>query len=406
MRKKLAIIGTGSAGILSICHMLTYLNDYDIYSINDPKIPPLGIGESTNPVFFSTMWNCLGVTLEDLFSNGYLDASIKYGTLYKNWREEDFLNPLFGEKMHQAIHFNTHKIKDFAFNILREKYRGKFFEIQGTVDSLKNLENSVQVLIDGKTNIFEFVIDCRGFPKDNFDDYEFLDMPVNHGLIHNIEGDFSYNTWGYTLHQATEDGWMFGVPLRTRISYGYLFNDNFTNVDEAKSNFSKVIGVKEDGLQKIEYKFKSHYVKNFINKRIIKNGNCSVFFEPMFANSLWLYDYNNRLSYSYIVEEMNSEELNYLFYKKVKTVHDLICYYYKGGSNFNSKFWNYAKTYSECSLKSSMFVELTNDVFKFMNKTSSKVRNVYEFSPYSIDNLAKLDNFLGYNNWQLPTSTE
>mgnify|MGYP000394363711 CR=1 FL=1 len=44
----------------------------------------------------------------------------------------------------------------------------------------------------------------------------------------------------------------------------------------------------------IEYHFKSYYAKQFLNGRIIKNGNAAIFFEPMSAFSLFLYDKINR----------------------------------------------------------------------------------------------------------------
>jgi len=404
-KKNIAVLGTGTAGILAICHMLSYLSDdYEIYSISDPGIPSVGIGESTNPVFWNSMWKCLGISKEDIFKNNQIDATIKYGTLYKNWRKQDFLNPLFGEGTHSAVHFNTFKIKDFVFNIIKTKYFGRFKELYGTVNDIENFANCVQVSVNGEKKLFDYIIDCRGFPKDNMDNYNIVNLPLNHGLIHNVEQESKYDEWGYTLHQATTDGWMFGVPLTKRISYGYLFNDTVTDTITAKSNFANLINVDVKDIQDIEYKFRSYFAKKLINGRIILNGNASVFFEPMFANSLWLYDYNNRLIFDFITgTNPNINDINYKFYTKVKAVHDLICFYYQGGSNYDTEFWNKAKNYAcECLKNSRLMCEIDN-MFDFMKKSGLKLttQDHQYMSPYSVDNLQKLDSFLGYNRWNL-----
>ena len=45
---KIAIIGTGTAGILSIAFVSNIHQNHEVYSIHNPKKPILGIGESTS----------------------------------------------------------------------------------------------------------------------------------------------------------------------------------------------------------------------------------------------------------------------------------------------------------------------------------------------------------------------
>ena len=53
-KRKIAVIGTGSAGLLTVAHLCTWLDDsWQIFSVYDPKKPILGIGESTNGGFSS-----------------------------------------------------------------------------------------------------------------------------------------------------------------------------------------------------------------------------------------------------------------------------------------------------------------------------------------------------------------
>jgi len=395
--KSIAIIGVGSGGILSICHMLSYLPPgVKVFSIYDPKVPSVGIGESTGPVFWATMELCLGVTFDEILNSGEIDATKKYGTLYKNWREKDFLNPLFGNEEFEslAIHFNTFKIKDYTFNILRKKYQERFGEIQGNVLDIQNKEECVVLNIDGTDHTFDYVIDCRGFTK-NFDDYVVLPMPLNHCLVHNIASNEGID-WNYTIHQATENGWMFGVPLTNRLSYGYLFNDTITQSSEAKKDFSKIIGVNIDDMDKTEFKFNSYYIKKVIDNRVMKNGNLAFFLEPMFANSLWMYDYINRLIIDRIKFKVNQDDLNYIFQSKSKQIHDTICYNYQGGSLYNSDFWKHTTNYSKKKVDESLFFLELKEKFKFMKDNNCEVGFNFPFGP---KNLKIMDKNFGYNTW-------
>jgi tryptophan halogenase len=400
---KIAVIGAGSAGILSLVHLINHFPNYSIDSLNDPSIPSVGIGESTNPFFWATMYNCLDVSQDYLLSNGELDATIKRGTFYKNWKDGEFLNPLFGDNGNGiAIHFNTFKIKDFVFKILKEKYKNTFTEIQGKVDSVSDIDDKVVVVIDGNRRVYDYVIDCRGFPKIDEEKYVRLSMPANHALIHNIEcDDYPSNDWGYTLHQATQDGWMFGIPLRTRKSYGYLFNDNITSAEEAKVNFSKLIEVDVNKMQNIEYKFNSYYVKKMVSGKIIKNGNNAVFLEPMFATSLWLYDFNLRLICAYISGALKEEEVNFMANMKAKDTHDLICYYYNASTKFDTKFWQNAKTYASNVIKDSLMLKTLDSRFEYMKRNNCVLPNNFDCTPFTLETLLKMDKFFGYNKWDL-----
>lgn len=395
MGLKIGVIGVGSGGILSICHMLHYL-PCEMYSIYDPKIPSVGIGESTGPVFWATMEACLNVTFDEIIESGDLDATKKHGTYYKNWRENEFLNPLFGNEEFNgvAIHFNTYKIKDYTFNILRKKYSDRFKEIQGNVLEIQNNQNEVVLNIDGTNHNFDFVIDCRGFTK-NFEDYVVLPMPLNHCLVHNIPTNEGVK-WDYTLHQATKNGWMFGVPLTNRVSYGYLFNDNITNIEDAKKDFAETLGLSVSDMNKIEFKFNSYYTKRIINNRVFKNGNLAFFLEPMFANSLWMYDYINRLIVGKIIHNMDENELNFRFQTKAKQIHDIICYNYKGGSVHDSEFWKYAVKYSEPLFEKSLYFLEAKERIKFMKENDCEIDFNFPFGPKNLNIMEK--NF-GYNSW-------
>jgi tryptophan halogenase len=389
--KKIAIIGAGSAGILTTCHMLAMLPlDWEVSLIHDPSIGIVGIGESTNPAFC----NMLAVGLDfNLYRDiEPLDGTHKFGTLFKGWREKDIINPLIGGSC--AIHFDTYKLKEFSVTRLKQKWKNRFKEIQGTVNTTTNNGNKVDVDVNGSIEKFDYIIECTGFPND-YTEYTICKDPVNHCLVHNIPVGAD---WGYTGHKATKNGWMFEIPLTTRQSYGYLFNDTITSVEDAKADFSEIIGVPVNELNNTEYKFKSYYANSIVNGRIFKNGNNALFFEPMSANSLWAYFQTNLILFEYIMGNIRDpKQVNEMFINNAKAVEEILWYFYHGGTNIDSEFWKQTTEWTSEKLKTSAW--FLNAVGNYTQMRQNNVpiagpQGGWIFSPY---NLHLIDRDFGYN---------
>lgn len=362
MKKSIAVFGVGSAGILALSHLCSVFdNSWDIVSIYNPKINIVGIGESTNPAFIETIEYGLNFSMLDDLDK--LDGTYKFATRYLDWKDHHIDSPLIEGR--SAIHFNNYKLKDFAFSRLKSLWSKKFKEIVGNIESVDNIydENlqpsKVSVIIDGKEHLFDYVIDCRGFPSD-YAEYNICEkMPVNHALVHNI---MKPGTWNYTGHRATPDGWMFEIPLTTRQSYGYLFNDQITDTETAKKNFSEMIKVPVNELDNIEYRFRSYYAKEAVDGRIFKNGNRFGFFEPMSATSMYMYVKLNKL-YEQHITAMETNNLltiaktNLEATKLANQLQDLICFFYHGGSKYDTEFWKISTKNCKDRLKESGLIE-------------------------------------------------
>lgn len=391
MKKRIAVIGVGSAGLLTLTHFCTWLsNDWEVYSIHNPAKKILGIGESTNGGFVGLLERGTHFALgheEDLDA---LDATLKFGSRFLNWREQDWLNPLLDGNT--AIHFNSFKFKEFVHERLEKIWPKQFRVIEGDVKSLENHPDHVTVNIDGEDHNFDYVVDCMGFPPE-YDDYIMSECtPVNRCLIHSIH---PYEYKAETDHIATKNGWMFGVPLKSRKTYGYLYNDEFTTQAEARADMEEILGV--EGIGAHEYAFKVYYAKEMMNGRICRNGNKALFFEPLVANSIFLYIYAARLFFDHIINEVEADQVNDSFTQAVQEMEDVISYYYKGGSIYESEFWDYATKMTKKRLKKRKpFKELMKGYRKLKRNGTLHEGRDYAYAPITWE---IVDKALGYKSF-------
>jgi len=355
MKKRLGIVGVGSAGLVSLAHLSVWLdNSWEITSIYDPKMDTLGIGESTNANFVIALEQ-LGFTFEENLDE--LDGTLKFGTKFINWRKDTWINPLIEGAV--AIHFNTFKLKDFVIPRVQKMFPEKFKTLEGTVTDITQDEDSVQVIVDDNLHVFDYIIDCRGFP-DDFTDYTLSDCSlVNHCLVYDNP---KFNPVQYTEHYATSNGWMFGVPLSTRMSYGYLYNDTITTKEDAISDMAKTLKIAKSKLKTREYSFKPYYANTIFDGRILKNGNRALFFEPISATSIYMYVRIAKAFYEFAIGHYYRLDVNQAVRNDLEDLENVIRYYYHGGSIYNTEFWQQAKTNATNQLK------VNSKFFKFVNE--------------------------------------
>ncbi|MCA9796218.1 MAG: tryptophan 7-halogenase [Candidatus Eremiobacteraeota bacterium] len=377
---------------MTLTHFCTWLsNDWDVVSIHNPAKKIIGIGESTNGGFVGVLERGLHFSLANDLEK--LDATLKFGSKFSKWRGQGWVNPLLDGNI--AIHFNNFRLKDLCYERLPEIWPEKFKIMEGDVKSLMSHSNGVTVNIDGTDHEFDYIVDCMGFPMD-YSGYTISDCsPVNRCLIHSVT-DFDYEP--YTDHIATEHGWMFGVPLKSRKTYGYMYNDKITPKEEASASMRKlleaeVLETKE--AEEKEYKFKCYYSNHMISGRIARNGNKALFFEPLVANSIFLYIFAARLFYDFIVNNVPADECNRQFVQAVNEMEDVITYYYQGGSTFDSEFWQTAQKEARARLKRrAPFSEMMNLYKDFKSRGILHHARTYGWAPLTWE---LIDKEMGYN---------
>ena len=127
---------------------------------------------------------------------------------------------------------------------------------------------------------------------------------MNSCLVHNTKPE----NYQYTQHIATPNGWMFGIPLQSRQSFGYLYNDTITMKEDAINNFKTYCDDIDDDKLK-EFKFKSYSAKSYFDGKILKNGNRALFYEPLEAFM------------GYFYERILKFFLDYIYVNKLSLIH-------------------------------------------------------------------------------------
>ena len=388
MKKRLAVIGAGSGGVITMCYFLARLsNEWEVVSIYDPTVPILGIGESTNPSFIRLLE--MGARFSVSEDTPYLDSTLKFGTQFIKWRDHEWLNPLISGGI--AVHFNNFKLKEFCFSRFPNLWPEKFKVIEGNIEKITNGDKAT-ITVNGKDEVFDFVIDCGGFPKD-YTGYTYSKCSLlNHCLVHSFE---KFDPIQYTEHIATPHGWMFGIPLTSRKTYGYLFNDEITSMDDAVQNMAETLNVSPDELNLKEYKFRPYYKTHLVDKAIMANGNRALFYEPISATSINQYNSTCDVIFYYITGQVSEKQANERFTFESNTTEDIINYYYHGGTTYDSEFWRAAVANAKNNLKHN---ERFNEVIDY-NHRAYQLGLPYNgkghlFSQY---NLFILDEAFGYN---------
>ena len=385
--KSIAVVGTGTVGVLSLAHMLTYLPDnFTVYSVYDPKIPIFGIGESTAVRHIESFWESSDFNM--LEHSDELDATVKLGTRFVGWRENDIWSPV--QPPSYGMHLNNFKIKEVFFERFQKKWGKRFQILETEVVDLVNGHECVEIMTKDGVQSFDYVVDCRGWPE-SYDDYTVLDtLPLNHCLVQMVPtpGD-----WNYTYHKATKNGWMFGIPLKTRQGWGYLYNDTITTKEEALKDMAEVLKSQmnwdPEKLNPKEFVFKNFYANKFLNGRIMVNGNRAAFLEPLEGFSGGFYTQINRLMLDFIFGIKDEDGVNKYLIDSAQRIENVVCFFYHGGSTFDTEFWRKTKQKTSEHLKNSKLWKETVEEINRYDRIEKLRAMVTPFSVQLWQNRAK-----------------
>ena len=327
------IVGGGSAGWMTASTLIKFFPNKNITLIESPNIPTVGVGEST--IQQIRQWtSSLNIKDKDFFS--YTDASyklsIKFTDFYKkgesfhypfgkpnldnnqlqlnDWWCKKFVYPHTPNSDYvdtcysQMALVNQNKMKsnvDSAFHFdatkfglwLRDYYclpKG-VKHIKEDIVTIEQDDNGIKTLNNKyKADLF---IDCTGFKslllgktlKEEFISFEDL-LPNNSAWATKISyKNKQKELVPFTNCTAIQNGWVWNIPLWSRIGTGYVYSDKFVDDDTALKEFQKHLGTKELDFKKIKMRVGIH--KRLWFKNVAAIGLSAGFIEPLESNGLF-----------------------------------------------------------------------------------------------------------------------
>ena len=295
--KKILIIGGGTAGWLTALAVNKFWKNIEITLIESSKIGILGAGEGSTSNF-GKMLMLLDIDQREFFEK--TGATVKKGLELINWtsQNETIYHIMLGEditnKTGYAFHFDAKLTANYLKTIAIE--RG-IHHIDGTVKNVNSAEGNVtSVELDNSQVIdLDFVFDCSGFARvilGKLYDEKWINYS-KYLLLNKAFGFFLPQTNQYKFEEKTTTeltsmncGWMWKVPLQHRWGCGYVFNDNYISVDDAKKEIESHLG-EEIKIQKVFDFNPGSYERSWVNNSIAI-GLSYNFLEPLEATSLML----------------------------------------------------------------------------------------------------------------------
>ncbi|MAT07598.1 MAG: hypothetical protein CL707_00600 [Chloroflexi bacterium] len=325
---KITVLGRGNAGCLTALYYSYYTRnqkDIHIELIHDPDIPPEKVGQATVLEPPGLLWKALGINWYD----NPIDATPKLGILYENW----------GKKNHKFFH--PFPLNDITLHYTPSKLQDVILESEYFNVEEKHINDYNQIDSD-------FIFDCRGRHTNKQDDYYNLINPVNSVLLGESNSKECDINW--TRAVATPDGWTFVIPKTTQnTSYGYLYNDKITSIEEASANFEKLFDFSKGEIEKkTSLKFNNYIAKRpIIDDRIILGGNRLFFLEPLEATAIQAYLFWAQRTFWWIIDKRSNPNFaTQELYKYTTQLQNFILWHYVFGSKYNTPFWRYAQEFT------------------------------------------------------------
>ena len=286
---RIIIVGGGSAAWLTAA-LLSHNSKCEIIIVDKEEGKPIGVGEATLITFKPFMKAC-GFKFEEWFKE--IDATYKTGILFPGWgkNERTVWHPFQMAPMTQpgevhlehalGFHVDASKLVKFIQSKLHLKViRSEVIKLDTQGLFLKNKQQL-------QADLF---VDCTGFksllqktPSTILEDR----------LICNtaIAGHVSYeDTWKektpYVICEAVECGWIWKIPLQSRIGTGIVFNKTITPIPQAKQIFLNYWKQRVGPTKVIDWT--PYYKKEFWKDNVVRIGLSAGFIEPLESTGLAL----------------------------------------------------------------------------------------------------------------------
>lgn len=412
--KHILIAGGGSAGWMTASVFARSLGraGSKITLIESPNIPTIGVGEGTTPLF-KRFLRFLEIPEEEFMAA--CKATYKHGIEFPGWTnseefasyfhpfaspsyrhfEQQFFNncnhrrncevantdpsdfffnaelarqqkapvreaPTNTDNMDYAYHFDTGFMADFL------KQRCIAEGINYVVDDISNVVvgnegdlSHLQTRNNGELHA-DFFVDCTGFRRMLLG--KILDSePVSYGdrLFNNRavvirtpvpqNGDLP----PYTESTALKCGWVWRIPLMNKISWGYVFCEDYTSQEDAEQELrdhiaADPIGKDATGIEPLHIKLWSGRVSEHWKRNCLAVGLSQGFIEPLEATALGLTQFTINRFVTYFerggFQPTHRQHFNDIVNEAFDRTIDYIQMHYKLNTRNDTQYWRDCST--------------------------------------------------------------
>ena len=342
--KKIAIVGGGSAGAMTAYSLKKIFPDKNITIIESKTIPTVGVGESTlsrindwlgmlNIQDTDFMKECdasykLSIRFEDFYQKGDKGFHYPFGLpnikgnkaglndwyfkkmLYPDTPNSDYAKcmysvmalvdenkitndslPNWNFKLNAGYQFDATK---FA-NWLKKEFKkiGGKIEVGSIIKINQDNKGITSLYLDTHKQISaDLYIDCSGFKslllgkalKEPFKSYSNM-LPNNSAwATHLPYKNKKKELVTYTNCTAIENGWVWKIPLWSKMGTGYVYSDKYISDEDALKQFQKHLGKKDLEFKKLKMRTGVH--QNIWVKNVCAIGLSAGFIEPLESNGL------------------------------------------------------------------------------------------------------------------------
>ena len=401
----IVIVGGGTAGFMTATTFVRLFPKKKVTLIESPNIKTVGVGESTI-VQFRQWLSLMGIKDKDFMKS--CDASYKFTIRFTNFHKknsgraeypfghpesinDDGVNLWYFKKILQPKTPNTdyadsfypimalvnnNKVftgkisefdfkKDTAFHFnatkfglwLRDKVcKGKINHIKSHVSEIKTDKNGIKSLelVNGESIKGDLFIDCTGFKslllgeslREEFIPYS--DMLPNNKSWATYVGytDKGKQLEGVTNATALKNGWVWNIPLWSRIGTGYVYSDKYTSDDNALQEFKEHLI--QQGHDITKHEFKNIKMRIGIHKRLfVKNvvaiGLSAGFIEPLESNGLYtVHEFLFNLLRVFerdVISQWDKDTFNYACRNTFNSWAEFVALHYALSERHDSPYW-------------------------------------------------------------------
>jgi len=407
--QSITIVGGGTSGWLAAAYLSNNQPNISITVVDKEVGTPVGVGEGTLLQIGDFLLEC-GFEHSEWFPA--VDATYKSSILFANWqgKDKDIWHPFYkGNRIvnkHTRIFDVWSQVQEFDF----KKFAMAYYEssvIHNSVDSnnlqdygyhidcsklvqfiQQKLKNKVELI---KSEVVDIMYDNENISSLKLKNNKiisadlFVDCTGFNGILKksnkrvNLEGRLFCNTaiaghipykdrhnelQPYVISEAVDHGWIWNIPVSSRIGSGLVFNRNITDIEEAKEYF---VNYWDNRISKEDCKvidWTPFYNEDMWSGNIVSIGLSAGFIEPLESTGIALITTAvGQLSNAMRTQYYAKEEVDF-FNLQMKIAFedcvDFVSMHYADNDR-DTKFWSYVKNTFTPSKKMLHFIDQLAD---------------------------------------------